>query len=72
MEEEKLKKIFGKNVRKYRKIKKLTQEQLAEMLDVSVVFISKVENGYYGIDFKKLAKLSKILDVEPSVLFLES
>lgn len=32
--------IIGKNVKKYRKEKKLTQEQLAEKIDYSLSFVS--------------------------------
>ena len=44
-----LRKTVGKNVKKYRKLNLLTQEQMAEKLKVSTVFLSRLENGVYGI-----------------------
>lgn len=38
-------KKFGVNVRKYRKIAGLTQEQLAEIVDCSNSHIGQIENG---------------------------
>lgn len=65
----KLKKKFGKNVRKYRKNLNMSQEQLAEKMDISVVFLSHVENGIHGIEFMKIAKLCNILKIEAKDLF---
>ena len=50
MEQDRLNKIIGKNIKKYRKItiiegKKLTQEKLAELINVSVSLISNLESN---------------------------
>ena len=50
MEQDRLNKIIGQNIKKYRKItiiegKKLTQEKLAELINVSVSLISNVESN---------------------------
>ena len=37
--------IIGSRIRKARQSKEITQEQLAEKLDVSVAFISRIERG---------------------------
>lgn len=37
--------MFGKNVQKYRKLLKLTQEELAEKIDVSQTFLANIERG---------------------------
>ena len=37
--------LFGKNVRKYRTLKKLTQEQLSEKLSISQKHLSIIETG---------------------------
>lgn len=37
--------ILGKNIKYYRKQKKLTQEQMAELLDLSTGFVSQIERG---------------------------
>lgn len=45
--ENEIKECISKNVLKIRQDNKLTQEQLAEMLDVSVEHISRIENCKY-------------------------
>lgn len=45
--EEQIRNCISKNVLKIRHDNKLTQEQLAEMLDVSVEHISRIENCKY-------------------------
>lgn len=51
--------IFGNKITKYRKMKKLTQEELAEKLDVSKQAVSKWENGKY---FPKMENIINICD----------
>lgn len=54
---------FSENIRQKRKDKKMTQEALAELLDVSRQAVSKWESGTGFPDFDKLIKLSEVLDV---------
>ena len=42
-----LKENLGKNIQKYRKLNKLTQEKLAEAVDVDINSISSIERGRY-------------------------
>ena len=49
---------FGLNVVYYRKRKKLTQLQLAELVDVDRSHISAIELGNVGVSFDVLFKLS--------------
>ena len=46
--------IIGSRIRKARQNKQITQEQLAEKLDVSVAFISRIERGTSHINLKRL------------------
>lgn len=62
--------IFGKNVKKYRERKSITQERLAETLHISTVFISRLENGKYGVQFKNITALANVLEIEPHLLFI--
>lgn len=55
--------IIGKRIRKARKDKGLTQEQLVEKMGVSVAFISKVETGKFHINLDRLSQICNILDV---------
>ena len=54
---------IGKFIQMQRKDKKLTQEQLAEKLGVSINAVSKWERGLCLMDMSLLKPLSKILDV---------
>ena len=52
---------IGARIRKKREAQLLTQEKLAEMLDVSIKFVSDIELGAKGMSLKTLNKLSQIL-----------
>ena len=47
-------KLIGSRLKQARQKKKLTQENLAEMLDVSIAFLSRVECGSLDISLKRL------------------
>jgi len=55
-------KIMGRNVAKIRTQKHLTQEQLAEKIDVSTVFISQIETAVRKPSLETIYKLSIALD----------
>ena len=59
-------KIIGSNVKKYRRSIKLTQEQLAERLDISTVHMSHIECGYVSMSLELLLELCEILKVTPN------
>lgn len=60
---------LGKNIRKYRTERGLSQEKLSEMLDANLKFIGHVERVERYISLKKLIQVSKILNVPLSNLF---
>ena len=64
-----IKKIFGTNVKKARVAKGLTQEQLAEILDLQVQTITFIETGRTFISSEVLAKLCNYFNVEISYFF---
>lgn len=55
--------IIGQRIKFARLNKKLTQEQLAETLDVSVAFLSRIERGSISINLKRLSQICSILGV---------
>ncbi|MBQ8278721.1 MAG: helix-turn-helix transcriptional regulator [Roseburia sp.] len=59
---------FNENLVKYRKIKGLTQEDMAEKMQVSRQSVSKWENGEAVPELAKIIKLADILDVSLDVL----
>lgn len=64
-----LKQKLGHRIRYLRKEKKLSQEQLAELSDYSVDFISLVERGINGPSIEGLEKIAAALRVPVSELF---
>ena len=62
-------KSFGKKLQKIRKSKRITQEQLAEKLDLDVGYISKLEVGRNFPTIGTLEKIANALDVELYELF---
>lgn len=54
-------KALGQNIKFYRKQKNLTQERLAEELDLSVGFISQVERGITRMSLDTLIELCDLL-----------
>lgn len=69
MNEQKLMKVFGKRVAEVRKSRGVTQQQLAEMTNMSVVAIAYIETGKRWARLGTLNKIAKHLDVNISDLF---
>ena len=65
-------KRFGRNIRIHREAANLTQEQLAEKLDISCGSLSRIETGRQFVTQTTLENLSKALKVSVSDLFLYS
>lgn len=64
-----LQRELGQRIAALRKARKLTQEQLAEALGLSVEFISLVERGVNAPSVSGLEKFANILKVEVRELF---
>ena len=58
--------IIGERLKSARLTRKLTQEQLAEKLDVSVAFLSRAERGNVKINLSRITQICDILDVSIS------
>lgn len=63
--------IFSSNIRYYRKLRHLTQEQLAELAELSTSYIKQIESGkvYKNVTLTTMLSLSKVLDVSITELF---
>jgi len=59
------------NIKSIRKMKNITQEQLAEKSTLSISYIKQLESKkeYKNLTFESMVKLSKGLDVEVADLF---
>lgn len=62
-------KLFGKRFAKVRRDKHITQSELAERVDMSVVGIAYIETGKRWARLSTLHKISKALGVELAELF---
>ena len=64
MNKQTLLKKFGKNVKIERIKKDLTQEQLAEIMDVSQNYVANIECGKANMSLAKILELSHFLNVK--------
>jgi len=69
MTESELKTIVRTNIKRYREYRKWTQAQLAEKLDISINFLSDIENGKKWISPATMVKFASTLKIEPFELF---
>lgn len=60
---------LGKNIKKARKEQKLSQNELAEKLDISREHLAKIETAKRGISLSLLFKIADILNVSEKDLF---
>lgn len=60
--------LLGENVRRYRKLKDLTQEQLAAEAGMERSYVSDLERGTRNPSVLALGRLAVALKVEPSAL----
>ena len=57
-------KVIGDRIRKARIDGNLTQENLAEKLDVSVAFVSRIECGTTHVNLTRLSEICSILNID--------
>ncbi len=62
--------LLGLRIREIRKLKKLTQEQLAEKIGIEIPSLSNIENGKNYPNSETIEKIAKGLDVEIFELFI--
>ena len=67
-----IKSIFGENLKFYRKVKCLSQEQLSEKVDISVKHLSAIERGLTFVSADLLEKLSVSIEVPVFYLFVNT
>lgn len=54
--------LMGQRIKKARKIKRMTQEQLAEATNCTTTHICNIENGKIGISLELLFRVSVVLE----------
>ena len=60
--------IIGERIKTARKSKKMTQQDLAEKLGVSIAFLSRVERGNSQINLKRISQICAILGISEGEL----
>lgn len=66
----KIRLVLAENIKKTRKAKSMTQEQLSELADISNTYIANIECGKSWISDFTLEKISAALGVSPYELFI--
>ena len=61
----------GEGIRRIRKEQKLSQEKLAELIDVSTPHMSNIENGKTKFSLQVLIDLANSLNTTPDALLLD-
>ncbi len=62
-------KLVGSNIKEIRKLKKLTQEELAEKCGLQTSYLAGVERGDRNITIQTLEKITEGLEETPSSIF---
>lgn len=65
-------KIFGTNVRRYRKAKGLSQEKLGELSELHRTYISDIERFQRSIALENVQRIADALEIDTYKLFLET
>jgi transcriptional regulator with XRE-family HTH domain len=60
--------LIGRRIKERRLEKNLTQENIAEHLDISVSYVSRVERAAVKISLETLVRVAIFLDVSPAFL----
>lgn len=68
MEREEIIRIFAENVRVERARRRLTQEKLAEMADITPEYLTRIENERYSPSLVVIVKLALALNVSVDTL----
>jgi transcriptional regulator with XRE-family HTH domain len=63
--------VLGKSIHKYRKIKGISQEKLAEDCSLHRTYIGAVERGERNISIDNIEKIAIALEVDIKQLFKE-
>jgi transcriptional regulator with XRE-family HTH domain len=67
-----LEKLFGKRLKKFRKFKNITQEKLAEMIDIDIRQVVRLEAGESLPSIPTLLKLCKTFEITPNEFLLSN
>ncbi|HEV7314901.1 helix-turn-helix transcriptional regulator [Sphingopyxis sp.] len=64
--------LFGVNVRHHRKLKGMTQEELAAAAEMERSYVSDLERGTRNPSVAALGRIAEALEIEPYVLLMKA
>ena len=64
--------LIGRRIRYYRKLRKLTQDQLAEAVNIAPNYVSMIETGYKKSSLEVLVSICNALDITMDTLFRDT
>lgn len=64
--------LFGENLKHFRKLNNLTQDELSEKLGITPKHLSRIENGKSFVTAELLDTLCLIFDISPACFFYTS
>ena len=70
MTENEVRDLFGYNLKRIRKLRNISQLQLADAVDMHFTFINAIENGKKWVSPESIAKFTQALDIEAYQFFL--
>ena len=60
--------LLGRNIRYYRRLRKITKKSLAEKVGVKTTVISNLEQGAQAITFQQLSAIADVIGADESLL----
>lgn len=65
-EQAKIRRQVGENLRSYREDRKLTQEQLSELVGIERTAVSNMEGGKQNVTLEQLLNFCEVFEVSPN------
>lgn len=66
-----LQRIFGRNLRRYREQRGLSQEAFADVVGVHRTYMGGVERGERNLTLKSVERIAEVIEVDPLSLLQE-
>ena len=62
-------KMIGENIKQARKLKGLTQKDVANHFRMTQQQYSRFENGVFELNYSQIIEICKLLDISPNEIF---
>jgi len=62
-------KKIGENIKQARKLKGMTQKQVANHFRMTQQQYSRFENGIFELNYKQIIEICNLLDISPNEIF---